>query len=167
MENRTGLFDDRSSTAFYICNQTKKKNGFHIYWLSLKQNEAIISEDCKKGFEFEIKTDKKRWHCTLPPSVHRDDANFRYKNYRQDKLIVSYKLYDKIMKLLAECLKTEGEADNQKYFGLARKPRIGHRNVTLPIISNIHIYHSSFPSVIGLTGVWSFLILSLLNISAD
>lgn len=40
--------------------KTKKKNGFHIYWLSLKQNEAIISEDCKKGFEFEIKTDKKR-----------------------------------------------------------------------------------------------------------
>ena len=79
MENRTGLFDDRSSTAFYICNQTKKKNGFHIYWLSLKQNEAIVSEDCKKGFEFEIKTDKKRGHCTLPPSVHRDDANFRYK----------------------------------------------------------------------------------------
>jgi hypothetical protein len=59
--------------------KTKKKNGFHIYWLSLKQNEAIVSEDCKKGFEFEIKTDKKRGHCTLPPSVHRDDANFRYK----------------------------------------------------------------------------------------
>jgi hypothetical protein len=30
------------------------------------------------------------------------------------------------MKLLAECLKTEGEADNEKYFGPARKPRIGH-----------------------------------------
>src|SRR2546421_450307 len=59
--------------------KTKKKNGFHIYWLSLKQNEAIVSEDCKKGFEFEIKTDKKRGHCTLPPSVHRDDANLRYK----------------------------------------------------------------------------------------
>src|SRR6187200_3175320 len=120
MENRTGLFDNRSSIAFYLCNQTKKKNGFRIYWLSLKHNEAIISEDCKKGFEFEIKTDNNRWHCTRPPSVHRDDVNFRYKNYRQDKLIVSYKLYDKIMKLLAECLKTEGEADNQKYFGLAR-----------------------------------------------
>jgi hypothetical protein len=105
--------------------KTKKKNGFHIYWLSLKQNEAIISEDCKKGFEFEIKTDKKRWHCTLPPSVHRDDANFCYKNYRQDKLIVSDKLYDKIMKLLAECLKTEGEADNENILVLLGSRGLG------------------------------------------
>jgi P4 family phage/plasmid primase-like protien len=111
--------------------KTKKKNGFHIYWLSHKQNEAIVSEDCRKGFEFEIKTDKKRGHCTLPSSVHRDDANFRYKNYGQGKLIVSDKLYDEIMKLLAACLKTETEADNQKYFGPARKSRSG--NIGIPI----------------------------------
>ena len=29
--------------------KTKKKNGFHIYWLGTKHNEWITSEDCKKG----------------------------------------------------------------------------------------------------------------------
>lgn len=120
--------------------KTRKKNGFHIYWLSHKQNEAIVSEDCKKGFEFEIKTDKKRGYCTLPPSVHRDDTNFRYKNYGQDKLIVSDKLYDEIVKLLADCLKTETEGDNEKYFDRSRKSRIGHSGIPIELIDDeVHL----------------------------
>jgi hypothetical protein len=39
--------------------------------------------------------------------------------------------------------------------------------VMLPFISNLHTYHSNFPSVNGLIGTWSFLTLSLLNMSAD
>jgi P4 family phage/plasmid primase-like protien len=120
--------------------KTKKDNGFHIYWLSHKQNEAIVSEDCKKGFEFEIKTDKKRGHCTLPPSAHRDDVTFRYKNYGQDKIIVSDKLYDEIMKLLAECLKTESEGDNKKYFDPSRKSRIRHSGTPIELSDDgVHV----------------------------
>ena len=74
------LVNDKSGQGYSMIAQaqqstfvtkTKKKNGFHIFWLSHKQNEAIVSEDCKNGFEFEIKTDKKRGHCTLPPCSQR------------------------------------------------------------------------------------------------
>jgi P4 family phage/plasmid primase-like protien len=93
--------------------KTRKPNGFHIYWLSHEQNKAISTVDCKPGFEFEIKTDK-RGHCTLPPSTHRDDNNFHYKNFGQDIIIVSDKMYDELMMVLSECLKTQSE-DSQKY----------------------------------------------------
>jgi hypothetical protein len=69
--------------------KTKKPNGFHIYWLSHKQHESILTRDCKAGCEFEIKSGKDSGHCTLPPSIHREDANFHYKNYGQQKLFVS------------------------------------------------------------------------------
>ena len=38
--------------------------------------------------------------------------------------------------------------------------------VMLPVISNLNTYHSNFPSVNGLIGTWSFLTLSLSNMSA-
>ena len=68
--------------------KTRKKNGFHIHWLSHRQNRPVTTEDCKAGYEFEIKTDKSRGHCTLPPSRHRDDLNFVYKNYGQNKIMI-------------------------------------------------------------------------------
>ena len=98
--------------------KTRKPNGFHIYWLSHDQNKAISSVDCKQGFEFEIKTDK-RGHCTLPPSTHRDDNSFRYKYFGQETIIVSDKMYSEIMMLLSEYLKTETE-DFQKYHSIPR-----------------------------------------------
>jgi P4 family phage/plasmid primase-like protien len=85
--------------------KTRKKNGFHIYWLSHRQNKSITTEDCKIGYEFEIKTDKSKGHCTLPPSRHRDDLNFQYKNYGQNKIMISDELYDELVKVLADCLK--------------------------------------------------------------
>jgi P4 family phage/plasmid primase-like protien len=87
--------------------KTRKKNGFHIYWLSHRQNKSITTEDCKIGNEFEIKTDKSKGHCTLPPSKHRDDTNFQYKNYGQNKIMISDELYDELVRVLADCLKNK------------------------------------------------------------
>jgi hypothetical protein len=92
--------------------KTRKPNGFHIYWLSHKQNKAICTVDCKPGFEFEIKTDK-RGHCTLPPSTHRDDNNFHYKNFGQDTIITSDKMYSEILKVLSECLRNKKPYDRK------------------------------------------------------
>jgi putative DNA primase/helicase len=89
--------------------KTRKKNGFHIYWLSHRQNKPITTEDCKLGYEFEIKTDKSRGHCTLPPSKHRDDRNFRYENYGQNKIVVLDELYDELVPLLADYLRDKVE----------------------------------------------------------
>lgn len=65
---------------------------------------------------------------------------FVTKNYGQDKLIVSDKLYDEIMKLSAECLKTESEGDNEKYFDPSRKSRIRHSGTPIELSDDeIHV----------------------------
>ena len=92
--------------------KTRKPNGFHVYWLSHEQNKAISTIDCKSGFEFEIKTDK-RGHCTLPPSIHREDNNFHYKNFGQDTIIISDKMYSEIMMVLSECLRNKKPYDHK------------------------------------------------------
>jgi P4 family phage/plasmid primase-like protien len=98
--------------------KTKKKNGWHFYWLSHKQNKSITNEDCKIGYEFEIKTDKSKGHCTLPPSKHRDDTSFQYKNYGQNKIMISDELYDELVRVLADCLKDKSpRIDYNNNFG--------------------------------------------------
>jgi P4 family phage/plasmid primase-like protien len=89
--------------------KTKKRNGFHVYWFSHKQNNPICVTRCRKGYEFEIKTDKTQGHCTLPPSKHREDPSFHYSNYGQRRILVSDELYDQILKVLEDCLKPIGE----------------------------------------------------------
>jgi hypothetical protein len=92
--------------------KTRKHHGFHIWWLSHNQNKSILFADCKKGYEFEIKAVKKSGLCTLPPSAHRDDKNFRYSAVgRMDKLLVSDALYDLFIILFEECLRKH---DNNK-----------------------------------------------------
>jgi P4 family phage/plasmid primase-like protien len=82
--------------------KTRKPNGFHLYWLSHKQHKPVRIEDCKQSFEFEIKAEKA---CsTLPPSTHRNDTDFHYKNFGQNKLFISDEFYDKLIERLAECL---------------------------------------------------------------
>ncbi|MGC2575780.1 MAG: hypothetical protein WA364_30105, partial [Candidatus Nitrosopolaris sp.] len=74
--------------------KTKKKFGLHFYWFSHQQNPRIRTEYCIAGREFEIKTDKGSGHCTLPPSTHRDDPQFRYSHVgREDKIAVLDDLY--------------------------------------------------------------------------
>ncbi|MDP9286680.1 MAG: bifunctional DNA primase/polymerase [Thermoproteota archaeon] len=95
-----GLIDKMQQFTFVV--KTRKPFGYHIYWLSHEQHKPIITTDCKLGNEFEIKGNKT---CsTLPPSTHRDDPDFRYKNIGQNKLFVSDDLYGKLMEILAGCL---------------------------------------------------------------
>lgn len=115
LENgRTGQQYSFIATAMEktFVTKTRKPNGFHIYWLSHEQNKAISSVDCKPGFEFEIKTDK-RGHCTLPPSTHRDDNNFYYKNFGKNIIFISDKMYDDLKNLLFDCIKTESDDKRQ------------------------------------------------------
>jgi len=101
-------FIDNALKNTYVV-KTKKPTGYRIFWLSDKQNNAIGTKDCKPGYEFEIKTDNTLGHSTLI-GIHRDDPNFHYENYGQNKLAVMNELYDKLVELLApECLlqKTE------------------------------------------------------------
>jgi hypothetical protein len=94
--------------------KTLKKNGFHIYWLSHKQNKSISALDCRNGYEFEIKTDKRIGHCTLPDSTHREDWNFRYRKYGQNKIAISDELYNELLKLLKDCLRSAAESAPSK-----------------------------------------------------
>lgn len=104
--------------------KTRKKNGFHIFWLSHKQNKSISIEECKTGYGFEIKTDKKIGHCTLPDSTHREDTNFRYKSYGQNKIVVSDGLYDELLRLLKDCLKSTTAHVQEKVLNKENGPYI-------------------------------------------
>ena len=101
------LMQDRS-----VVVKTRKPNGFHIYWLSHKEHKSILTMDCKVGFEFEIKCGKSSGHSTLPPSKHREDRDFCYKNYGQQKLFVSDDMYDRLIEALAHCLKLKRNGDD-------------------------------------------------------
>ena len=106
--------------------KSKKDSGYHIYWLSHRQNPPIGITKCRSGYEFEIKTDNSLGLCTLPPSRHRDDSNFRYHCIgKEDKIVIDDTLYDRILDLLKrECLVQFGqniESSNQEDKGKATK----------------------------------------------
>jgi hypothetical protein len=83
--------------------KTRKPYGFHLYWLSHSQHNPILTTDCKQGYEFEIKGDKSL--STLPPSSHREDANFHYKNQGKEMIWISDEFYDRLINTLGGCLK--------------------------------------------------------------
>jgi hypothetical protein len=90
--------------------KTRKAYGFHIYWLSRKQNPSIPNHkyNFKSGFESEIKTGKQM--CTLPHSTRREDSEFHYCAIgRTDKLLVSDEFYDIILELLGDCFIREAQ----------------------------------------------------------
>jgi P4 family phage/plasmid primase-like protien len=96
--------------------KTRKPAGYHAYWLSHEQNPPVKSERCKTGFEFEIKTDKSSGLCTLPPSRHRDDPNFHYNNFGQNKLLISDSLYEGLLDILKDCLKPQQSSSGKIRF---------------------------------------------------
>jgi P4 family phage/plasmid primase-like protien len=85
-----------------VLTKTKKRFGWHVYWLSHHQNKSISSMNCLKDHEFEIKTTNTM--CTLPSSTHREDREFVYQNYGQNVIVVQDKLYVKINDILSDCL---------------------------------------------------------------
>ena len=97
------LFDYLRKTTVVV--KTRKVFGCHFYWFSHKQTPRVRTEDCIAGREFEIKTDKRSGHSTLPPSTHRDDPQFRYTHIgRQDTIAVLDELYHILIELLSGCL---------------------------------------------------------------
>jgi hypothetical protein len=100
-DKKVNLFDELLQTTYVT--KTKKGCGYHIYWYDRKQNKPVRTTDCKVGKEFEIKTDG-GGHLTLPPSRHRDDPNFHYKNIGQNKIAIRDDLYDLLVNILTDCL---------------------------------------------------------------
>jgi hypothetical protein len=140
--------------------KTRKPNGFHIYWLSHKQHESILTTDCKAGCEFEIKSGKDSGHSTLPPSRHREDTGFHYKNYGQQKLFVSDDVYDRLIEALKHCLRPkrsgsggDTNANNQKAYAVGEKLD----NVDIQVIAEYIRPHykkgQRHPIVFGLSGL--------------
>lgn len=131
--------------------KTKKPFGYRIYWLSHKQNKPVLIKDCKEGHEFEIKTDKSCGHSTLPPSRHRDDANFIYEECGQDGLLTNDDLYNELINLLSDCLKpiTKKNYNSSKNTELNDKGvkavadiiapfyKKGHRNIIILALSGL------------------------------
>jgi hypothetical protein len=86
--------------------KTQKDCGYHVYWFEYSsENAPIVTEDCRKGLEFEIKCGKSL--CTLPPSRHRDNPLFLYENVgQQDKIMISDGLYERLLNdILKDCLR--------------------------------------------------------------
>src|SRR5438093_1734461 len=147
--------------------KTRKPNGFHIYWLSHMQHKPILTADCKIGYEFEIKGGKNSGHSTLPPSKHREDPNFHYKNYGQQELFVSDDLYDRLLIPLADCLRTnianDGVGKKEKSYD-GQTVELGDTDVQ-SIAEYIRPYYKKgrrHPIVFGLSGL-----LHKSNISKD
>lgn len=111
------FIDELCKITFVI--KTKKKHGYRFFWLSHEQHKSIGTKDCKPGYEFEIKTDNKLGHSTLPPSRHRDDPNFCYQSIGQDTLATRDDMYDGLLKILKDCLKTRQvrNIQNEPSFG--------------------------------------------------
>ncbi len=90
---------------YTFVTKTRKPYGFHIWWMSHQQNKPISTLKCKMGCEFEVKTDKSTGLCTLPPSTHRSDKNFKYTAIGQsNKILVDDQLYDLVLELFESFL---------------------------------------------------------------
>jgi hypothetical protein len=86
-------------------SKTKKKYGRYIFWLSHEQRKPIGTRNCKRGNEFEIKTNNSLGLITLPPSRHRDGPNTLYHSIGQNKIKIIDKMYDQLLIILADCLR--------------------------------------------------------------
>ncbi len=95
--------------------KTQKDCGYHVYWFEYTdQHDAILTEYCKKGFEFEIKCGKTL--CTLPPSRHRDNPFFHYENVGlSEKIMIADGLYGKLVNdLLKDCLRKKNVKSRER-----------------------------------------------------
>ena len=99
---------------FTFVTKTRKKHGYHFWWLSHYQNMAIRNNDCKIESVFEILTDKQGL-CTLPPSTHRDDKKFNYSAIGiTDKILISDDLYPLFIELFKDCLRNDYDVNKNK-----------------------------------------------------
>lgn len=113
VKNEDRFFIDERCKITYVV-KTRKKYGLRIFWLSHKQYPPIRTEDCKPGFEFEIKTDNTLGHSTLPPSCHRDDPNFHYQLIGKDTIALQDCLNEGLRKMLSDCLRIKKKDDGER-----------------------------------------------------
>jgi putative DNA primase/helicase len=112
IKDKDYFFIDEMCQTTYV-TKTMKKWGRHIFWLSHKPHPSIGTKDCKLSYEFEIKTDNSLGLGTLPPSIHRDNPNFHYQCIGQNTISIQDGLYDGVLKVLVDCLKTKNEKQQQ------------------------------------------------------
>jgi hypothetical protein len=125
--------------------KTQKDCGSHVYWFEHNsENPAIVTEDCKKGFEFEIKCGKAL--CTLPPSRHRDNPLFHYENVGQpDRIMTTDGLYQQLVSnLLADCIKRSKKQVPNKY-----QNKSSETNKAVDDTNKLDVYISIPPSKIA------------------
>ena len=123
--------------------KTRKPHGFHIWWLSHNQNKSISTKDCKKGYEFEIKTDKKNGLCTLPPSTHRNDSSFTYSAIgRTDKILVNDILYNLFIELFNDCLRKDTEENKNNGVSNKNSDKQQPKNIIFHSLSPLSIQAS-------------------------
>jgi DNA replicative helicase MCM subunit Mcm2 (Cdc46/Mcm family) len=114
VNTKTSFLDFLKQVTLVI--KTRKSCGYLILWHSNTQHPHILTEDCKLGCEFEIKTDKSRGLATLPPSTHRDDQTrqfrYAYECARTDRIAFVPEVYEISTELLEEQLRpTESKVD--------------------------------------------------------
>jgi hypothetical protein len=147
LTEKKSVFDCLREVTIVV--KTRKPYGFQAFWLSHKQHDHVGCNDCKLGYEFEIKTDKSLGHATLPPSTHRSDKTFRYSHIgRKDRIEILDGLHDILLWLLKECIKLDfscakdrgdyhSEADNNDNpSGSKAKPQRRHNTTTLYDLSD-------------------------------
>jgi len=147
-----GLIERMQQCSVVI--KTRKAYGFHLYWLSHKQHKPILTTDCKQGFEFEIKAEKS---CsTLPPSRHREDPDFQYRNTGQHKLFISDKLYDKLVEALRECLETKGNKRKKSYDNTGAQTDLDDKEIQVisSVISPYYKKPRRHPLAFALSGLF-------------
>ena len=85
--------------------KTQKDCGYHIYWFEHSSyNTQLVTEQCKKRYEFEIKCGKAL--CTLPDSRHRDNPLFHYESVGHNEIMIDDGLYESLTNtLLKDCLR--------------------------------------------------------------
>jgi putative DNA primase/helicase len=107
--------------------KTRKEYGYHIYWSSHTLNVPIHRNNCKPGFEFEIKTDNTSGLAALPDSRHRDDADFHYRNIGQNKIMISDSLYGEIVRILDDCI--INEYNSPRYNKISANRQLNERDI--------------------------------------
>ncbi len=106
IKDKDHFFIGDMRTQTYVV-KTKKKYGYHMYWMSHTLNSPIATLRCKQNHEFEIKTDKSGGLGTLPPSIHRDDPTFHYRSVGQNSIVVNDRMYEGLLKVLNDCVRKD------------------------------------------------------------
>lgn len=129
------FIDDACKRTFV--SSSKKKYGRHIFWFSNQQHKPIRTNDCKPGYEFEIKVDNSQGLMSLPPSRHRDDPEFHYQSIGLNKIERSDGMYHSLLDTLRDCLKPKSHINNQSREDTNHHAEINLNDEQIDVISGL------------------------------